>query len=97
MYCDESTMKERISRKVCIIDFAYGSRAFHLEVKVQPNSTLTQILESSDAPQLKGWQGDMEPSITIINTRSVLAYTGSPEFLQTKIEAGDFIVVQPVH
>lgn len=95
MYSDVQTMRERISKGVCVVDFSQAG-AFQLEIKVPTNSTLTQVLEATDAPRLKNWTAVSQPYVTIIKKSAILSQTGSEDFLRTNILPGDFIVVRAI-
>jgi hypothetical protein len=95
MYCDESTIRRRIADGVCIVD-VNGSVPIHKEITVSSNSTLDDVIKKSGVPHVVGVGGVGQRGVRIISQKAILVHNEAPGFLQTKISAGDFIVVLPM-
>src|SRR4051794_16313513 len=69
LYCDPDTLKSRIDAGVCVIDFAYGD-PWHMEIKVSPDTTLRDVLRSSEVQELQNWRGG-QPPLRIVAKRAI--------------------------
>jgi hypothetical protein len=95
MYCDVSTLSNRISRGVCVLDFDVPHEK-HLEVATK-DSALGQVLKQSGVTWLQKWSGTGQPTICLISKSAIMRDEGSAQFLDTKVSAGDFIVVGSIY
>ena len=95
MYCDWNTLQRRISEGVCILNYdSQGDN--HKEIKISAEITLGDLLRKF-GNSLKDWKPGLQPTIRIISENAILSDSGKPEFLQTKVVPGDFVIIMRIY
>jgi hypothetical protein len=92
LYCDTDTLQARVASGICVVDFDQASPV-HKELNVTRDTTLAEVLKASGDPRLKAWRGRGQPAVRVISKRAIMLHDGTAQFLETKIAAGDFVLV----
>jgi hypothetical protein len=94
LFCDSDILRERVAKSTCVIDYAFPTDKV-LEIVIPPTATLAEVLQRAGQRRLMAWKGRGYPAIGIIKKHAILRATGKPDYLDTPIEPGDFVIVTP--